>query len=149
LLLVKGKEEKAVAVFQRIAKSNRKTFNRELLKIEMEHLNSLRGVHDEPQKSKLTLLVDSLRSKKIRIRLIVTMANWFCTQFVYDGLSINVGNLPGNLYLNYTYSSLVELAAVLASHYALEKFGRKIPYSISMFLVGASLVSIAFVPTSI
>jgi hypothetical protein len=76
------------------------------------------------------------------------MCNWFGNTFVYDGLSFNVGVLGGNPYLNYLYSSLIELAGVSASHFALEKFGRKWPYSICLLLAGASLVSIAFVPAS-
>jgi Na+/melibiose symporter-like transporter len=84
-----------------------------------------------------------------RYRLAVTMLNWFANTFVYDGLSFNVSDiLGGNLYLNYVYGACVELAGVSASHFGLEKFGRKKPYSICLLLAGASLVSIAFVPKS-
>lgn len=69
--------------------------------------------------------------------------------FVYDGLSFNIGALAGDPYLNFVYSSLIELGGIITSHFALEKYGRKIPYSICLFLAGVSLLCIQFVPTSI
>lgn len=91
----------------------------------------------------------ALRSKKFRLRLVVTMLNWLGNTFAYDGLSFNIGALGGNPYKNYVYSSLVELAGLIASHVALEKLGRKKPYSACLILAGLSLVSIAFIPEGV
>lgn len=74
------------------------------------------------------------------------MINWFGNTFVYDGLSFNIGALGGNPYLNYVYGALVELAGISASHFALEKIGRKVPYTVCLLLAGLSLVSIAVIP---
>lgn len=74
------------------------------------------------------------------------MLNWLGNTFTYDGLSFNIGALGGNPYANYAYSSLVELAGLIASHIALEKLGRKKPYCTCLVLAGLALVSIAFVP---
>ena len=89
-----------------------------------------------------------LQSRQIIIITLVTLLNWFANTFVYDGLSFNTGALAGNPFLNAFYSALVELAGIGSSHWAYSKIGRKIPYTINIFLAGASLVCIAFVPIS-
>lgn len=97
-------------------------------------------------KEKLNL---ALGSRKFLIQLSVATLNWFGNTFVYDGLSFNIGALGGNPYLNYLYSALVELAGLMVSHYSLEKYGRKKPYSFVFILAGVSLLCIQFVPSGI
>lgn len=57
-----------------------------------------------------------------------------------------VSELAGNPFLNFFISVLVELVAILVSHYAFEKFGRKWPYFINMFISGFALLFVLFVP---
>ena len=81
------------------------------------------------------------------IRSIVTLINWFTNTLVYYGISFHMSDLAGDPYLNFFFSALVELFAISMSHYTLEKFGRKIPYTMSMVLTGSALLFIKFVPT--
>ena len=78
----------------------------------------------------------------------VFLTGRFGNTFVYDGLTFSIGGLAGDPYLNNTYSALVELAGIIASHIAFTKIGRKIPYTVNMFIAGAVLVCISFVPAS-
>ena len=74
------------------------------------------------------------------------MFNWLANTFVYNGISYNTSELAGDPYVNFALSATVEMIAILASHYTLEKFGRKIPYSINMGLTGVALLIVMFIP---
>jgi MFS transporter, OCT family, solute carrier family 22 (organic cation transporter), member 4/5 len=65
---------------------------------------------------------------------------------VYYGISYNTTDLSGDPYLNFSLSAFVELLAVILGHVTLERYGRKWPYCIAMFLSGFSLLLIMFVP---
>lgn len=77
------------------------------------------------------------------------LLNWLTNTLVYYGISFNTGELAGDPYLNFTLSVLLELAAILVSHYTLDKIGRKIPYSINMAMSGIVLILVLFVPKGI
>lgn len=86
------------------------------------------------------------KSKKVFIRSSVILLNWLANTFVYYGISYNTSDLAGDPYLNFGISALVELLAIIVSHYVLERFGRKIPYSIMMATTGFCFISILFIP---
>jgi OCT family organic cation transporter-like MFS transporter 4/5 len=54
----------------------------------------------------------------------------------------------GDPYLNFGLSIIVELCAIVACQFTLERFGRKVPYSLNMTISGVCLISVMFVPTS-
>ncbi len=87
------------------------------------------------------------KSRKLMLRSIVTLINWFTNTFVYYGISFHTTDLAGDPYLNFFFSALVELVAILISHFTLEKFGRKLPYILNMILTGSALLLVKFVPT--
>lgn len=74
------------------------------------------------------------------------MLNWLTNTLVYYGISFNTTDLAGDPYLNFFLSIIVELIAIIASHITLERYGRKIPYSVNMGLTGIALLFILFVP---
>ena len=74
------------------------------------------------------------------------LLNWFTNSLVYDGFNFNTGYLVGNPYLNFFLSALVELIAVIVEQITVVKFGRKLPYALSMFTVAISMLSIQFIP---
>lgn len=88
------------------------------------------------------------KSKRILGRSLVTLVNWLTNTLVYYGISFNTGELAGDPYLNFTLSFLLELCAILVSHYTLDHFGRKKPYVINMAMSGISLLLVFLVPTS-
>lgn len=83
------------------------------------------------------------------IRSIVVMINWLGNTFVYNGLSYSTSDLAGNPYLNFGLSATVEMLGVLACHFFLNRFGRKIPYTINMAVSGLALLAVMFVPTNL
>lgn len=89
------------------------------------------------------------KSRKLIIRSTVILFNWLANTFIYYGISYNTSDLAGDPYLNFGLSALVELVAILASHYVLERFGRKIPYSIMMATTGLCFISVLFIPKNL
>ena len=61
----------------------------------------------------------------------------FALDLTYYGISLNIGHLSGNLYLNYTLSSAVETLASLCILFLIFRLGRKPLYGGSM-VVGAT-----------
>lgn len=89
----------------------------------------------------------AIKSKTFCIQFVVTNISWFGNNFVYDGLSFSIGSLGGNPFVNYAIGSSVEFIGVFASHYALDKFGRKYSYCLFLVFGGLALISIGFVPS--
>ena len=87
------------------------------------------------------------KSKKLILRTTVTLLNWLTNTLVYYGISFNTSDLAGDPYLNFTLSVVVEFAAILTCQLTLERFGRKMPYSINMAITGISLMLIQFIPS--
>jgi OCT family organic cation transporter-like MFS transporter 4/5 len=88
------------------------------------------------------------KSRKLVLVSFVTLLNWLTNTLVYYGISFNTTDLVGDPYLNFTLSILVELCAIIACQLTLERFGRKIPYSLNMSISGLALISVMFVPKS-
>jgi len=87
------------------------------------------------------------KSRKLIIRTTVTLLNWLTNTLVYYGISFNTSDLAGDPFLNFTLSVVVEFIAILTCQLTLERFGRKMPYSINMALTGVSLMLIQFIPS--
>ena len=47
--------------------------------------------------------------------------------------------------MTFAISAAVELLSVMLTHQVLERFGRKLPYGVAMFIAGASCLSIVFI----
>lgn len=58
----------------------------------------------------------------------------FTLNMCYYGISLNVEHLSGNLFLNYTLMSAVEMAAIIIILFFINKFGRKPLYCCSMWI---------------
>lgn len=70
-------------------------------------------------------LKDVLQSPLTRIRLILAIAISFTVSIVYYGLSLNVGNLKTNLYLNVFLNAVTEMPAFAITAVLLDRYGRK------------------------
>ena len=68
--------------------------------------------------------------------------------FVYDALSFSFGGLDRKPFLNITYSSILELSAIMVSHVVYSRFGRNLPYTLNVFLGGAAFVCVPSVTAS-
>ncbi|KAH9503726.1 hypothetical protein Btru_067253 [Bulinus truncatus] len=72
------------------------------------------------------------------IRCLVIFANWLVASLVYYGLSLNVGNLSGDLYMNFFLSGVIELVSYIACLIFLDKAGRKLLQCLFMLTAGVS-----------
>ncbi|BFZ09185.1 hypothetical protein BsWGS_12224 [Bradybaena similaris] len=81
---------------------------------------------------------------RLLIRSLVIFYNWFVASMVYYGLSLNVGNLSGDIYLNFFLSSLVELASYFFCLLVLDYTGRKPLQCFSMLLGGVACICTLF-----
>jgi len=72
------------------------------------------------------------RYNKLRSRFLITCYLWFSTSGIYYGLSINIKNLPGDIYTNGILIYTAEIFSYMISGYIIEtSFGRK--YSMILF----------------
>ena len=62
---------------------------------------------------------------------------------IYYGISMNVGDLGGNVYINYALSTTVETAAVILCFFA-DYFPRKKLYCASMIIGGVACLCTIF-----
>ena len=84
----------------------------------------------------------------MRYKTLIIYFNFFVTTFSYYGLALNMGDVTGgsNIFLNFTISSLLEIPAYTAAIVILLYFGRRMPYALSLFLCGVSLIITVAIP---
>ena len=163
-LLTKNKRREAHVIFQRIALSNKRSFENlvELENITMEESqrgnedannNTLKASDNNESQAKKRSFIETLKqskkflkSRKFVVQCLVMLLNWLTNTLVYYGISFNTTELAGDPYLNFTLSVVVEFVAILTSQFVYERFGRKKPYVINMSLIGIALLAIMFVP---
>ncbi|XP_065871532.1 organic cation/carnitine transporter 1 [Euphorbia lathyris] len=73
-------------------------------------------------------------------RMITVMAAGFGTGFVYYGVQLNVENLNFNLYFTVALNALMEIPAVLIGTVFMSFASRRLIFSTSTFLAGASCI---------
>ncbi|XP_064650338.1 organic cation transporter protein-like [Lineus longissimus] len=78
-------------------------------------------------------------------RIGIVAFNWFAASTAYYGLSLNSGNLVGDLYVNYVVTAAVELPACVFTYVTLDRLGRKGPHVFSMFLCGIACLTNIFI----
>ena len=107
----------------------------------------LKPVQTEKHAKRRTM-IDLMRSSNMRSKTLILFYNWFVNAFAYFGLSLNMGQLTGgaNIYLNFTLGGLLEIPAYMAALLILQRWGRRVPYFVSMLLCGISLISIMLIP---
>lgn len=63
---------------------------------------------------------------------------------IYYGISMNTGDLGGNVYINYAVSTIVETFAVVLCYYLTERFPRKSIYCPAMIVGGVACLCTIF-----
>lgn len=82
---------------------------------------------------------------KDRTLIMLTLAfyfTWFTNAFVYYGISLNIGDLNGNLYWNFFFAGLVEFPSYLFCMFIFKYIGRRPLLAAMMFGSGISCLSI-------
>ncbi|XP_046583398.1 organic cation transporter protein-like [Haliotis rubra] len=78
------------------------------------------------------------------IRTLVIFVNWFVVSMVYYGLGLNVQNLSGDIYLNFTIANIMETVAYVLCIILLDRTGRKNLHCGSMMLGGVACLLTMF-----
>lgn len=135
-LLAMKKYKSAETVFKKMAKMNKSDFiyNPEQ-EVEISDNNSNRTVK----------LWKMFTIPALLKRTLVMMFNWPAVSFVYYGLTMNTGNLSGNIYTNFFFNTLVEFPAYIICVLLLNRIGRKKLYS-SFMIMGGITGSMVLLP---
>ncbi|KAK3593131.1 hypothetical protein CHS0354_018261 [Potamilus streckersoni] len=132
-LLSKGRIEEAEAILQYAAKVNKVTIPDKLLDQDILNTKVAEGK-----------LWDIFSSRVVLLRTLIIFFNWMVVSMVYYELSLNTGNLGGDLYLNFIITGLVEFPAYTLCILLLNRLGRKKVYCSSMLLGGIACLSTIF-----
>ncbi|XP_076466252.1 organic cation transporter protein-like [Babylonia areolata] len=122
----RGREAEAVKILERIAKSNK---------------TKLPPIEDASQLMKGEEQISlryAVRSKELLIRVIIVLSNMFVIVVVYYGLTLNITNLSGDVFINFSINTLLEMVAYFLCLAMLDRLGRKPVFTGGMVLSGAA-----------
>ncbi|KAK9074200.1 hypothetical protein SSX86_006797 [Deinandra increscens subsp. villosa] len=145
--LIRGQADNAMSVMRVIAKGNGRALPENVRVVRDEEVkDNDQKSHEIRSKEVVTgSVVDALRSRLTRIRLILVVGINFTCSVVYYGLSLNVVNLETNLYLSVFVNAVAEIPAYFLTAVLIDRFGRK-PMSIGtqwfsgIFCIAGSLM---------
>ncbi|VDI73517.1 MFS transporter, putative metabolite transport protein [Mytilus galloprovincialis] len=134
-LLAKGRTTEALEILKKAAKMNKVEFDFESDEIRINK------EHAEPFLKSFKALFGSFRLVR---RLLILAFCFFAVNLTYYGISLNIGILGGNIYINFAISTLMELLGVTFSLITLNRFGRKKMHCISLLIGGTSCLCTIF-----
>ncbi|ESO84074.1 hypothetical protein LOTGIDRAFT_108247 [Lottia gigantea] len=131
-LVSKNRTEEAEKILRKAAKVNKvelpvKLFDKDTL-------------DDGPQAK----VWEMFTSPILLIRSLIIFFNWMVVSMVYYGLGLNVSNLGGDIYVNFTIANIVELVAYFLCLLLLDRMGRKALHCTSMLLGGIACLCTIF-----
>ncbi|KAM6346847.1 solute carrier family 22 member 15-like isoform 2-T3 [Alca torda] len=138
-LYSQGKIAEAEDVLQYIALGNGK----ERLNIKLKpSAGTLRKDESAPG------ILNLVKHPVLQWRTIILMYIWYVCSFVYYGLTLNAGELRGNLYLNVALSGLVEIPAFPLCMFFIEKSwsGRRKTTTCFLIFAGIACIFTMFLP---
>ena len=108
-------------------------------------------VNDQDEASEDSGCCKFAKSVLVILRLAANCYIWFSVSMIYYGLSLNVGSLAGNIYVNTIISSLTDIPGCCLVFLIVDsRLGRRFSIFISLFICTACLLTdIAFPRTSI
>ncbi|XP_067675163.1 organic cation transporter protein-like [Haliotis asinina] len=133
-LLSKGKNERAKKTLRKIAQSNGVTIS----EYDLDSVTTR-------EESKIEYFWELIKSPTLSRRILILFYNWFAVGMCFYGLSMNVTNLSGNVYLNFFLFVSVEACAYVLCLFLLDRMGRKWMLCGSMIAGGVACL-LSFVP---
>ncbi|KAI3381222.1 hypothetical protein SNEBB_002699 [Seison nebaliae] len=170
-LLSSGKDDEAKKIMKRIAKSNNRPWNEynwtkvvrhEFGQVSTESLKNggdgkgeIQILFDEEggqpklkrtkkESSLSNDIIQLMKQPSLRLVTINLFWNWIVNNMLFYGLGLNVRNLAGNIYLNFTISAIMEIISLSITHVLLDRLGRKRLLSAFLMLAGVSCMSTIF-----
>ena len=143
-LLTHDRNEEAEAIIiHAVAMNNLKTNDvKEKFKFLKENIDREREAVTSSDSGQSFL--DLWRSKVMIIYSIIFYFTWFTNAFVYYGISLNIGDLGGDLFWNFFWAGLVEFPSYFFCMFAFKIMGRRPLLAAMMF--GAGISCLAIVP---
>ncbi|CAC5395440.1 SLC22A4_5 [Mytilus coruscus] len=130
-LISRGRPEEAVKILKKVALTNKANVPEKLLRIQ-----------DEPDNH--GNLWHLFSSKVLFVRTMIIFLNWAVVSLMYYGVTMNVGNMGGDFYLNFFLLALIEFPAYSICIYLVDKIGRKKLHCGCMLLGGFACASTIF-----
>ncbi|KAD6454011.1 hypothetical protein E3N88_08717 [Mikania micrantha] len=125
--LIRGQTDKAMSVIRAIARANGRSIpDNVCVARDEEVMDNDQKCNENRSKEVVSgSVIDALRSRLTRIRLILVVGINFTCSIVYYGLSLNVVNLETNLYLSVLVNAVAEMPAFFLTAVLIDWFGRK------------------------
>eukprot|EP00095_Tigriopus_kingsejongensis_P003586 maker-scaffold140_size315649-snap-gene-2.28 protein:Tk03586 transcript:maker-scaffold140_size315649-snap-gene-2.28-mRNA-1 annotation:"organic cation transporter protein" len=137
-LLATGRQKRAEAAVRKIDLINGQQFHfYEGWKLDIREGGEKIKSHDQS-----AMVWDLFRYPILRAKMSVLLVNWLVISMTYYGISLNSGQLGGNLFVNYVVNGLVEIPSYMAAMVLMNVWGRRWTLSISLITAGITLVSI-------
>ncbi|EDO39860.1 predicted protein, partial [Nematostella vectensis] len=144
-LIAENKLDEAHALLTKFAEKNRVTVDSKHL---MHMIREVKKADIRSDDNRKYGMLDLLRTPKLRKRTFICGVNWSVNALVFFGLNLNVKNLGGDIYLNFFILCIIEIPAALICWFALQRFGRRIPYCVFMLTGGVAGLLVLAVPTA-
>ena len=128
-LASQGKYDEAEAILLKMAKENGGISKP--VSLRRSKLTSKAGI---PMQS--YGIFDLFTNRRTCSLTVIMMISWFVNSHVYYGLSLNVKNLGGNMYVNFILAGLVEIPSYILTVFLLNWSGRR--KSLFYFMIGAA-----------
>ncbi|RNA07109.1 organic cation transporter -like, partial [Brachionus plicatilis] len=145
LILQKRKTE-ALRILGKISKSNKKPM-RFIEEIESLQNSTITLYSNNNESIDLIEILKLFIKKRLYLfRSLILLLNWIITQVIFYGVSFFTEKFAGNPYLNFIVSTILELFALILILLTTERFGRKVPFTISLGLTGLSFLIIPILP---
>ncbi|XP_074604769.1 organic cation transporter protein-like [Brevipalpus obovatus] len=134
-MMTNGKIKEAEAELIRACKMNSRSVDDVVSKFALLK-KQIESESDSGVQARATFF-DLIRSDVLRRYSAILYFSFFVNAFVYYGLSLNIGDLNGNLFLNFFFAGLVEVPSYYITAVALNHFDRKT--LLKYFMMGAGL----------
>lgn len=145
-LFVKERQEEAVAVIRKVAKTNKIILSDETMdKLRCEEAHKTLIHHDHDVNHRYAI-VEVFKSRILLLRLANCCLCWITNAFVYYGLSLNSVTLAGDKYINFILVCTAEIPGYIITVLVLNKFGRKYTLCVSLILCGIACLSSEYIP---
>jgi len=135
---VKGKEKQAKRTVKRMAKLNKTTISDGTWEKAVINEDERKKEADVETRTYTTL--DLFRLPRTRLVTLNLCFNWFVESLVYYGVALNAGSLPGDLYVNNVLNGCVEIAGYIIIFLTMDRLGRRVLLSGSLFIAGLGLL---------
>ncbi|XP_064648805.1 organic cation transporter protein-like [Lineus longissimus] len=133
-LIAKGYKEAAVKFVKKAAKVNKKIVPEKLLQ---DDETDFKTIEDVPKGS----IIEVFKNGSLLRRTAIVFFNWGAAAIGYYGLSLNSGNLVGDIFVNFLVQGAIEIPAILFAMFTLDRIGRKGPHVFSIMLCGVSCLA--------